>query len=137
MHVVAEVWCEPHVVGSRARGAEGIDKVVIWQSFAAGVCGDHVASTSGRVAPYARVEEERVGEVGVVSHAALEAWRRHVLHVGSPSQPRALDSIDDAGVGCGAGPYGATVRPAEVVVPAREAHVVGKAGMVARTILCS
>ena len=50
-----------------------------------------MARTSCRVALYARLEEERVGQVGVVSYSAFVAWGGHILHVGSPSQPRTLD----------------------------------------------
>jgi len=118
VHVVAEVWCEPHVIGSCSGGAEGVDEVVIWESFSSRVSRDHMVGASGRVGSDILVEDERVCQEGVVAYGTLVAGGGHVFHVSPPSEPCALYPIHDAGIACRTGSYWAAVCSAEVVVPA-------------------
>jgi len=98
VHVVAEVWCEPHVVGSCARRIEIVYKNIIWKSSSPRVRWDHVAGAPCRVGADTLVEDERICKEGVVAYGTLVAGGGHVFHVSPPSEPCALYPIHDAGI---------------------------------------
>src|SRR5947208_16964886 len=94
-----------------------------------------MGGTSSRVVCYASIEDKRVREESVVACRPLVARGGHILQIGCPGQSGIFHSIDNAGIGCRAKSYRATVVPTEVIVTTRPAHVIWKNRMVTCCIL--